>query len=147
MGRLFAAVASLSGLCQKVGYEGESGLLLERAAGTETKSGAEGLLRIPEGEEGFVIDWEPMVRRLSPGAEKPVAAAFHEALAEMIGEVAKRYPELPVVLTGGVFQNRTLCETVLPKLSGRELLLPRRTPVNDGAVALGQLWHALHHLS
>ena len=146
MGRLFDAVASLSGLCQRAGYEGESGLLLESAAGTETKSGAEGLLRIAEGEEGIVVDWEPLVRRLSRGAEEPVAAAFHAALAEVILEVAKRYPERPVVLAGGVFQNRTLCETVLPKLSGRRLLLPRRTPVNDGALSLGQLWYALHSL-
>jgi hydrogenase maturation protein HypF len=144
MGRLFDAVASLSGLCQRVGYEGESGMLLESAAGAKRKREAEGLLRIVEGEEGFVVDWEPLVRKLARGAEEPAAAAFHEALAEVVREVAKRYPDLPLVLTGGVFQNRTLCEAVLPKLSERRVLLPRHTPVNDGAVALGQLWYALH---
>jgi hydrogenase maturation protein HypF len=97
-----------------------------------------------EKKEGqTILDWEPLVRRLAEGDDTAVGG-FIPVLAELIASVSGNYPDLPIVLSGGVFQNRTLCEAVLPKLESRKVLLPRHTPVNDGAVALGQLWYALH---
>jgi hydrogenase maturation protein HypF len=150
MGRLFDAVASLTGLCQKVGYEGESGLLLENAAcsgmGHEAWSmeREKGLLRLVGEEGGLVIDWEPLVRWLAQTPRAEGAAVFDGAVADAAAEIAAKYPGLSVGLSGGVFENRTLCEAVLPKLSARRVLLPRHTPVNDGTIALGQAWYALH---
>ena len=155
MGRLFDAVASLAGVCQKVGYEGEAGLLLEAVASNnseklrmkneEWKNASCGDAFILKNERSTtVLDWEPLVRRLAMGKGEETTFDFVPALVEVIVSIAKKYSKLSIVLAGGVFQNRTLCEAVLPKLKGRRVLLPRRTPVNDGAVALGQVWHALH---
>jgi hydrogenase maturation protein HypF len=147
MGRLFDAVASLTGVCQRVSYEGEAGLLLEAAASKRSeefwKASLCDAFYFEKKEEQTIFDWEPLVRRLAEGDDAAVEG-FIPALAELIVTVAGDHPDLPIVLGGGVFQNRTLCEAVLPGLEGRRVLLPRHTPVNDGAVALGQLWYALH---
>ncbi|ADV45352.1 carbamoyltransferase HypF [Nitratifractor salsuginis] len=136
MGRLFDVFASLTGLCQHLGYEGESGLRLEAEATRKSMRGDAGeLLTLREGQ----IDWEPLLKRLIRG-ESVSASAFIHALAESIVKIAERYPDLPVILSGGVFQNKTLLERVLPLLKNREVLLPRQVAPNDGAIALGQVW-------
>jgi hydrogenase maturation protein HypF len=149
MGRLFDAVASLCVVAQRVSYEGESGLLLEASAskrdgGWKMEDGRwEGLgefFRI----EGERIDWEPLVRGMLSGKRKSPAWEFHRALAELVVELAGRYPELPALLSGGVFQNRTLMELLLERMPAERLLLPSKLPPNDGAVSLGQLWFALN---
>ncbi|WP_201353259.1 carbamoyltransferase HypF [Hydrogenimonas urashimensis] len=144
MGRLFDGVASLMGLCQQISYEGESGLLLEAQASKDgkwtTENGELGeLLVVKDG----IIDWEPLLRRLIEGRLVP-AAAFIQALAEIIVSLSDSHPNLPLILTGGVFQNRTLMEKVLPLLQDRELMLPEQLPPNDGGIALGQVWYALN---
>ncbi len=141
MGRLFDAVASLGGICQRIGYEGESGLLLE-AANIDKEVATEKGNCFKCHEDGLV-DWEPLIRILAAG-EKKSADRFIPALAALVEEIAAQYPDLAIVLTGGVFQNRTLCEMILSRLSNRDLLLPDKAPVNDGAIALGQAWCAIH---
>ena len=44
------------------------------------------------------------------------------------------------MLSGGVFQNRLLLESVADALAGAGLrvLVPERLPVNDGGIAYGQ---------
>ena len=95
------------------------------------------------GIEGERIDWEPLVRGILAGKWKSAAWEFHRALAELVAELADRDPELPVLLSGGVFQNRTLMELLLERMPAERLLLPSKLPPNDGAVSLGQLWFAL----
>ncbi|WP_456402460.1 carbamoyltransferase HypF [Hydrogenimonas sp.] len=138
MGRLFDAVASLAGICQRAGYEGESGLRIE--AGVKSPEDP-----YPVEIEAGVVDWRSMVREMVYDDPEALPGRFIATLAEIVGRVAATHPELPVVLAGGVFQNRTLCEAVMRRVEGRELLLPSRLPVNDGAISLGQLWYALHH--
>jgi hydrogenase maturation protein HypF len=141
VGRLFDAVASLTGTRQSLGYEGESGLLLESAA-----AGTDAPQALPWRLNGEVIDWEPMVRALLASEDRAQASAgFHAAVAEIIAAIASRHPEKPVVLSGGVFQNRTLVKLAGDKLrsTGVTYYLQIETPVNDGGIALGQLYHAL----
>ena len=142
VGRLFDAAASLTGTAQTLGYEGESGLLLETAA---AEAGP---------QEGFAyriagnsIDWEPMICAIAAEPSPGVASAkLHVTLADIITEIATRHPGKPVVLSGGVFQNRLLAELVAKRLKreGVRHYLQRATPVNDGGIALGQLYHALY---
>jgi hydrogenase maturation protein HypF len=49
-----------------------------------------------------------------------------------------------VGLSGGVFQNRILCEQAQTLLcaAGFEVLIPQRLPVNDAAISFGQLIEA-----
>ncbi|MNW15919.1 hypothetical protein D3C71_2145790 [compost metagenome] len=54
-----------------------------------------------------------------------------------------------MVLGGGVFQNRVLMDQLLPRLAeaGREVLISQTLPLNDGGIAAGQLWFAIHHVA
>ncbi|WP_345985493.1 carbamoyltransferase HypF [Sulfurimonas sp. HSL-1656] len=137
VGRLFDAVASLMDTAQTLGYEGESGLLLEAAAAVQAPEPFAFALH-----DG-VIDWEPLLRRILE-APAGAAAGFHAALTELIVTIAARHPGVPVVLSGGVFQNRTLTSMACAAFERRGIryYVQRETPVNDGSVALGQLYHA-----
>ncbi len=144
MGRLFDAVASLSGICQRVGYEGESGLLLEASTESAKDGNPEGF--VMDVDEKGTIDWAPMVRKIVAGDHESASAAFIAALVEAVLKIAHRHPDIPLIFSGGVFQNRTLCEAVFKKLDNRKILLPERIPVNDGSICVGQIWYALHNV-
>lgn len=75
-----------------------------------------------------------------------LAAAFIDTIALAIADTAKRFPKLPIVLTGGVFQSRTLANVTYEKLikAGHTVLPWGEVPVNDGGIALGQLWYGAH---
>lgn len=92
------------------------------------------------------LDWRPLVCAVVRDVElgRPVeliALLFHAALAEAIARVADRHADLPVVLGGGVFQNRLLVEMTAARFAarGRWLGTPGLIPVNDGGLAAGQL--------
>jgi hydrogenase maturation protein HypF len=141
-GRLFDAVASLGGIAHRLGYEGESGLLIESAA-AETGSYNSFSYAVNDDE----IDYRPMVKEVLAAASKSeIASRFIAMLSSLVLEIAERHPALPVVLSGGVFQNRLLVAGVTEamKARGRRCYIQRETPVNDGGIALGQLYHALH---
>jgi len=54
----------------------------------------------------------------------------------------KEYKTLPIVLAGGVWQNKTLLEKTLKELQNRDIFLPKVTPMNDGAISIGQAYHS-----
>lgn len=67
-------------------------------------------------------------------------------LGDAICDYAAQYQHLPTVLCGGVFQNKYLLEYCLSKLSaqGNKVLSSKQIPINDGGIALGQLWYGIH---
>jgi hydrogenase maturation protein HypF len=72
-----------------------------------------------------------------------VSARFHETMAEvaadMVRRAAARHGPLPVVLSGGCFQNARLAEGIVRRLAAdHELCLPGEVPPGDGGLALGQ---------
>lgn len=96
-----------------------------------------------------MLDARPLitavVEDLETGATVPrVASRFHHAVAEgtfrACRVVAEERGVETVVLSGGVFQNRLLAELLAGLLhaGGFEVLFPRRFPVNDGGVSVGQ---------
>jgi hydrogenase maturation protein HypF len=94
------------------------------------------------------IDPRPMVRavveELAAGCPAAVISAkFHNSIAAAVAEVARAsraiHGELPVVLTGGCFQNALLAERTLEALAGGPpVYLHREVPPGDGGLALGQ---------
>lgn len=140
MGRVFDAVASLCGVIQTQDYEGQSGLWLEAFfddAVTEAYDYHIGQQR---------IDFEPMIEQLILDYQQGVSVAicvsrFLNSLVNIIDDIADQFKELPVIVTGGVFQNKTLM-TLLEKRfadKSRALYFQQCTPLNDGSIALGQL--------
>jgi hydrogenase maturation protein HypF len=92
------------------------------------------------------LDWRPLVKGLirDQSAQVPagtIAMRFHRSLATGIVAMCGVRRDLPVILAGGVFQNRLLTELVHQMLSdeGFQVGLPGRIPPNDGGLAAGQL--------
>lgn len=139
-GRLFDGVASLVMGIKIAEYEGQAAQLLESISDPADTSGYSLPMR------GIEVDWRPMIRELlidrqagiAPGT---LAMRFHRGLALAIASVCARFAHLPIVLVGGVFQNRLLVELVVEALRGHPQLLglPGIIPPNDGGLAAGQL--------
>jgi hydrogenase maturation protein HypF len=145
VGRLFDAVAALCGLRAEVTYEGQAAIELEAACDDSER----GVYPLPVGGDPAVLDARETIAAVahdaSTGARPGVISArFHAGLAaataRACGECAERHGLDAVVLSGGVFQNRTLLErtAALVAESGLRVLVPERLPPNDGGIAYGQ---------
>jgi hydrogenase maturation protein HypF len=95
------------------------------------------------------VDTRPLVRAIVADvlAGRPaalVAARFHDTLgaiaAALLQEATSLYGALPVVLTGGCFQNARLVEACVRHTSriGIRVRVHERVPPGDGGIALGQ---------
>ncbi|HBO42801.1 MAG TPA: hypothetical protein DD670_02455, partial [Planctomycetaceae bacterium] len=69
---------------------------------------------------------------------------FHNALADLTVQLARRAGCAQVVLSGGCFQNRLLTEQARRRLSeaGFNVYTHHRVPPGDGGIALGQAYLA-----
>lgn len=85
------------------------------------------------------------VHDLLDGVVAPVVSArFHNTLvaagADVVARAAITHGQLPVVLTGGCFQNARLAEGIRGRLAGtHDVRLHREVPPGDGGLALGQV--------
>ena len=136
VGRLFDAVASITGVARTNRFEGQAAMLLENEIGPLCTEEA---YPLPSG------DWGPLVLavmcdRRAGVAVPMIAARFHNALVNWILEVAAETRLKQVVFSGGVFQNRYLTERAAAVLESRgfEVHTHQRVPPNDGGIALGQ---------
>jgi hydrogenase maturation protein HypF len=96
----------------------------------------------------LTIDLRPTLRaaianRLAGESLSTISAAFHNTLAEataaVVRSTAARWGSLPVVASGGCFQNARLAESVRDALAPEhEVLLHSDVPPGDGGIALGQ---------
>jgi hydrogenase maturation protein HypF len=142
-GRLIDAAAAIILGIRDADFDGQAAMRLEAAADRN----ATGEYRFPLSDgELPELDWRPMFRELLAdrrrGVEPAVMAMrFHRSLARGIVTVCRRWANLPVVLTGGVFQNRLLTELVVEMHDdgSQPLGLPGLIPPNDGGLAAGQL--------
>lgn len=151
MGRLFDAVSFLLGRERRVSYEAEAAIALEAMAlqaGGESRTypfrimtgGEKGIERIDPGPllEGIMDDIADGVPR------ERIARAFHGSVASLIADTVTRNSERTgigdVVVSGGVFQNRLLCELLseLADGAGWKLHVHTLVPPNDGGVSFGQ---------
>jgi hydrogenase maturation protein HypF len=147
-GRLFDAVAALCGVRAEVNYEGQAAVELEALA----DPGETGVYPLPLAAEGgpLVLDARATVRAVARDLERDlpvqaVSARFHNALAIATAAacraMAARKRVDTIVLSGGVFQNRTLLARtrLLLEAYGLRVLVPELLPPNDGGIAYGQL--------
>ena len=127
MGRLFDGVSSLLDIKDHNDYEGQCAIMLEDAAAFAQKH---------------------------PGADpaSDLALAFHQSVIDMIIDqcmtIRDESGASQVALTGGTFQNKILMEGVLNQLRscGFSPYYNISVSPNDGGIALGQAYVAMHRL-
>ncbi|MDP8266204.1 MAG: carbamoyltransferase HypF [Candidatus Aceula meridiana] len=143
VGRIFDAVASLTGLCQIMQFEGQAAMMLEFAAGLETTDKVYSF-SIEKGES-LLIDG-PSIKEILVDIEKDfhasfICAKFHNTLVDIIAAIVKRSGMEKIVLTGGCFQNKYLLEHAIQRLRAQKLSVywHQRIPPNDGGISLGQV--------
>jgi hydrogenase maturation protein HypF len=168
VGRLFDAVASLTGLRQSASYEGQAAAELESAIDDDARAASGARERPPHADcvglayafalragarfgDPILVDWEPALHAILADirGSAPIAlisSRFHLGLAAAITEIAVRQGEPEVVLTGGCFQNARLTEMTIESLRAADFMphWHERIPPNDGGVALGQAVWAAH---
>jgi hydrogenase maturation protein HypF len=142
VGRLFDAVAYLTGVGRRVSFEGQAAMQLEFAASAGITAVYDYIIHT---SQPCIIDWEPMIRQILDDVRRgtdpgTISAMFHNTLAEIVVQVARRIAEPRVALTGGCFQNRYLAEQTVQRLTeaGFCPYWHQRVPPNDGGIALGQ---------
>jgi len=145
-GRLFDAMGALALGRGESRHEGQVAMALDAAA----DEGAEGAYpyAIDTCCMPWQLDWRPLVRAaaedlLRGATPGEVSMRFHRALAaagaELVREASGIHGRLPVVATGGVFQNARLAGLLVDEFRGRfDVYLPGRVPPGDGGIALGQ---------
>lgn len=153
-GRLFDAVASITGLRHEVTYEAQGAIELEAAIDSLEEQESVEPYPFRLDTEGSIATlstaplWPPLLEDLAE--ERPVSdvsARFHQGLAravrEMVHHLDERYGALwqgRIALSGGVFQNRVLAERLNRDLTddGYRVYTHRRIPTNDGGLSVGQ---------
>jgi hydrogenase maturation protein HypF len=146
---LFDAVSAIIGICQEVNYEGQAAILLEAAIDPDENGSYP--LPLSTGEIAVLPLIQAVCADLSAGiSPNRIAARFHNGLVEMVVTVCKvlqkEHGLKTTVLSGGVWQNRTLLSRSMLMLrqAGFNVLIHRQLPPNDGCIALGQVLVAAH---
>lgn len=148
-GRLFDAVSALTGLCLINTFEGEAAIALEHACDTAISDRAYNL-PVLTGVSPLVMDsrslLDAVIKDLLVGVPAQIVSSrFHRALVEGFVSVvleARRATGIKrVALSGGVFQNVLLLESLVNRLKeeGAEVLVQEKVPTNDGGISLGQV--------
>jgi hydrogenase maturation protein HypF len=147
MGRLFDAVAALTGVRAEVNYEGQAAIELEAACDPHERGSYS--IAVSEGPERIVVDPREAIARVAADVESgeptgAIARRFHRAVADATVRacvlLAAACDSEVVVLSGGVFHNRLLVESVSDGLvaAGLRVLVPERLPAGDGGISYGQ---------
>ena len=132
VGRLFDAIASFSNLLQFQTYEGEAGLICEQNYNQDVRDAYE--YNIDNGIIDIEFDF----------FDKDLVSKFINSLAQIVIDISKQ-EKMEVVLSGGVFQSKTLLELVASGLEEEKIkhYYQRETAINDGGIALGQAYYLL----
>jgi len=159
-GRLFDAASSMLGLCQRMTYEGQAAIMLERAQDMSIplRDAATYPCRLIKNTGGERLDadkapreldtyslFRELLRDLASGVPVPVIARrFHASLITGLANLALHFAKIHgiehVALSGGVMQNMTFALELPAELVSRGLipLTHKELPPNDGCVSLGQ---------
>ena len=145
MGRLFDAVACLTGIRNEVTYEAQAAIELEVLSTSALMAASPYGYEI-DGENIYVGEIlkhviEDVRRKVSAGF---IGARFHQTLAALTLDICQhlrnKYDIHEIVLSGGVWQNQLLLDLARSALIQKDFMVytHRLTPANDGGLALGQ---------
>lgn len=148
-GRLFDAVAALSGGRQEIRYEAQAAIEFMQAAGNQF--GSDSTLFGSDYINGVHVItmkqiMENLVCRIRDGrTQTQLSQWFHHSLIQtfvaLTNQLRNESGINKIVLSGGVFQNRLLFEGLMTALKHEEFLTftHQQVPCNDGGLALGQV--------
>jgi hydrogenase maturation protein HypF len=79
--------------------------------------------------------------------KKIVASKFINTVANIVLDISNRHKEMPIILCGGVFQNKTLVEILLKEFHkmNRKIYLGEKYSPNDESISLGQVYFQLQN--
>ena len=150
VGRLFDAVGALVLGMPGARYEGEVAFLWNMVAADGERGRYPIVVR--DGIALWEIDPRPIMRGVvddlfSRCSAATISARFHNTLAAATVEIARAalsmHGDMPVVLSGGCFQNARLTESIVDALQpGARVFMNRNVPPGDGGIALGQAFIA-----
>jgi hydrogenase maturation protein HypF len=145
-GRLFDAIAAITGVRDEVSYEGQAAIELEQRADPHERGAYPAAIDTAEPFRAHGADLvRAAVSDLADGVPAEIIAArFHNGVAALVEAgcllLRDRYGLDTVALSGGVFQNLLLLRQVVARLEARGfgVLVHSRVPCNDGGISLGQ---------
>lgn len=146
-GRLFDAVAAMSGGRQTIRYEAQAAIELMQAF--ETTNVRPFSFIIEQKNDHREILLQPIIRSvarsiLNNESFSKISSRFHTTLIQIYLEVAKEARVHTgidqIVLSGGVFQNMVLFEHTILALekANFKVYTHSQVPTNDGGISLGQ---------
>jgi len=148
-GRLFDAIAALSGGRETIRYEAQAAIEFMQAA--ENGLGEDyTVFDLQQTNEQQIIQIgsiiEQLVKRISSGSSiRQLSQWFHLSLIQSflkLTEILRKESSIDkIVLSGGVFQNRLLFEGLITLLEVNNFRVysHSQVPTNDGGLALGQV--------
>ena len=146
-GRLFDAVAAMSGGRQTIRYEAQAAIELMQAF--ETINVRPFSFMIEQKKDHREILLQPIIRSVVRSIQNnesfsKISSRFHNTLVQIYLEIAKDARNetgiTQVVLSGGVFQNMVLFEHTILALEKANFIVytHSQVPTNDGGISLGQ---------
>ncbi|MFC1645861.1 hypothetical protein ACFL2Y_01630 [Candidatus Omnitrophota bacterium] len=152
VGRLFDAASSILEICHKIDYEAEAAIRLEQLAGKSQESSWYDF-DISKKDNVWIISHRKLIKAMlldikNRTRKEDIAKKFHNSLVilalKVIDRISQEYNLKDVVLSGGVFANRILFNSLKQKLSdaGYNLIIDKDIPVNDLSICLGQAYIA-----
>ena len=155
LGRLFDAVAALTGVRADVTYEAQAAIELEVLSRPYAAQAKAFPWTLQEQNGSLVIGLGDLLTQIcaaiaSGTSAGEVGARFHRTVVDFSLEICRllreRHSLTTVALSGGVWQNQLLLHLTRAALQaeGFSVLCHRQTPPNDGGLALGQAAVANH---
>jgi len=156
VGRLFDAIASMAGIRQEAHFEAQAAMELESQAWQargEQPPEERYTATVTEQNGRYIIDFRPVVAWIMEDMANHTPAGviamwFHIWLASSTALVLRKLHRdtgiHTVILAGGCFQNRLLMELLADTIetSGLTVHTGEQVPVNDGGIAVGQIFLA-----
>ncbi|MBF0329442.1 MAG: carbamoyltransferase HypF [Nitrospirae bacterium] len=147
-GRLFDAVAALSGVCDKNTFEGEAAIALENLVSDTIEDSydydiAAGVPAMVDFSKTIISVVRDVISNIP---REVISTKFHNAVATAVKQTVEKISAESgikvVVLSGGVFQNEYLLKkiTSLLEKSGFVIYTNEKVPCNDAGISLGQAY-------
>ncbi len=149
-GRWLDGVAALLRGPDVVTYDGQGPMEMEGWIYSEAPGDVSAPFGLEKDGALLRLDWRPAVRWLREQSGEArsrsllatgILRGLIQGILDFLEEMAFFREKLPVVLSGGVWQNRVLLEDAVGRLTrrGYHVLVPRNVSPNDEGLALGQV--------